>query len=398
MRRSPRAAIGRLGGAAAAAALLALALTGAGTAAAQTTSTADPTVRLTTPYPALMVEPGSDVKLDLSASAPQPERVDLSVGGLPTGWKATLRGGGFVISGLTAAPDPPGKAQLELSVPVATAPGAYNLTVTEAAPQGSSLLDLTVTVAKEVDSGITLTADFPSLKGGPTDTFSYTLTLTNNTPTQQTFNFVGTGPEGWTVTASPAAESRANTVSVDGGGTSQIKVAATPPAQVAAGKYPIQVDVTGANGASGKITLGAEVSGTGTLDAATEDGRLNLSGRSNHTTKETIVVSNTGTAALSNVSLTATPPSGWQVTFSPKQLDQIAAGQKADVVAEIKPAKDAIAGDYAATVNVNAGTSSKALDLRYTVKTSRSWGLIGLVIILAAAAVLFGVVRRLGRR
>ena len=218
---------------------------------------ADPSVRLTTPYPALLVEPGSDVKLDLNASAPQPERVDLAIDGLPDGWKATLRGGGFVISGLTASPDPPGKAQLELAVPPTAVPGSYPVGVIESAPQGTSRLDLTVTVASQVDSGIALTADFPSLNGGPTDTFSYTLTLTNNTPAQQTFNFTGSGPEGWTVTASPAAESRANTVTVDGGGTSQIKVSATPPANIASGKYQIEVDVTGANGATGKISLGA---------------------------------------------------------------------------------------------------------------------------------------------
>ena len=359
---------------------------------------ADPSVRLTTPYPALLVEPGSDVKLDLNASAPQPERVDLTIDGLPDGWKATLRGGGFVISGLTASPDPPGKAQLELAVPPTAVPGSYPVGVIESAPQGTSRLDLTVTVASQVDSGIALTADFPSLNGGPTDTFSYTLTLTNNTPAQQTFNFAGSGPEGWTVTASPAAESRANTVTVDGGGTSQIKVSATPPANIASGKYQIEVDVTGANGATGKIALGAEVSGVGALDAATTDGRLNLSGHSNHTSRETLVVSNTGTAALTAISFSATPPSGWQVTFSPSKLDQVAPGQKTQVVAEIKPAKDAISGDYALPVNVSAGTTSKALDLRYTVRTSRSWGVIGLLVIVVAGLVLFGVVRRLGRR
>ena len=152
---------------------------------------ADPSVRLTTPYPALLVEPGSDVKLDLNASAPQPERVDLAIDGLPDGWKATLRGGGFVISGLTASPDPPGKAQLELAVPPTATPGSYPVGVIESAPQGTSRLDLTVTVASQVDSGIALTADFPSLNGGPTDTFSYTLTLTNNTPAQQTLQLHG---------------------------------------------------------------------------------------------------------------------------------------------------------------------------------------------------------------
>ena len=78
------------------------------------------------------------------------------------------------------------------------------------------------------------------------------------------------------------------------------------------------------------------------------------------------------------MSLTATPPSGWQVTFTPSRWTRSPPAAKTEVVAEITPAKDAIAGDYATTINVAAGTSAKALDLRYTVKTSRSWGLIGL--------------------
>jgi uncharacterized membrane protein len=359
---------------------------------------ADPTVRLTTPYPAVLVQPGADVKLDLSASAPAPERVDLNVERLPAGWKATLRGGGFVISGLTAAPDPPGSAQLEVNVPASAAAGNYNFAVDEMAAQGVSQLNLTFTIAQHVDTGISLTADFPSLTGAPTDTFSYTLTLTNNTPAQQTFNFAPKGPEGWTVTASPAAQSRANTVSVDGGGTSDIDVTATPPSTVKAGSYPIEIDVTGANAASGKIQLGAVVTGTATLDAATDDGRLNLSGAANHTIHKTIVVSNTGTGDLTDVTFSASPPSGWQVTFNPTKIDQIAAGQNSNVTAEFTPAKDAIAGDYDATVTVNAGSNTKSLDFRYTVKTARSWGLIGLIIIVAAVGVLFGVVRRLGRR
>jgi uncharacterized membrane protein len=101
---------------------------------------------------------------------------------------------------------------------------------------------------------------------------------------------------------------------------------------------------------------------------------------------------------LTNVTFSASPPSGWQVTFLPDKVDQVAAGQKRDVVAQITPAKNAIAGDYAASVTVNAGSSSKTLDLRYTVKTGRSWGLIGLIVIVIAVGTLFTVVRRLGRR
>jgi uncharacterized membrane protein len=360
--------------------------------------TSDPTVRLTSPYPALAVEPGSKVKLDLSAHAPEPERVDLAVGGLPDGWNAILRGGGYVISGLTAGPETAGSAQLELDVPADAAPADYPITVTESAPQGTSSLQLTVTVAPVVDNGLSISADFPSLRGGPTDTFTYNLTLTNNTPSEQSFNFTGKGPDGWDVTVSPQAQAKANTVTIDAGGTSTVSVTAKPPASVAEGQYTISVDITGAQGGHGSIDLTAEVTGTGQLDVATADQRLNLSGNADETSRETIVVSNSGTAALDQVSFASSPPAGWTVTFDPKSLSNVAPGQTQQVVATIKPGKSALAGDYAIGVTATAGAERSNLDLRYTVKTSESWAIFGVLIAIGGVIVLAVAYRRFGRR
>ena len=45
------------------------------------------------------------------------------------------------------------------------------------------------------------------------------------------------------------------------------------------------------------------------------------------------------------------------------------------------PAGDAVAGDYSITVNANAQAGgSDSLEMRYTIRASRIWGLIGLVI------------------
>ncbi len=369
-----------------------------GAAAATTDTTPVDAVRLTTTYPSLSVEPGSTVKLDLDARAPVTERVDLAVPVLPDGWTATLRGGGFVISGLTAAPTGGAAAQLELRVPAAAAPGAYPVEVDESAPQGTSKLSLTINVQATVDSGVELTADFPSLSGGPADTFSYTLTITNNTPTSATFNFAGSGPTGWTVTASPEAQSRANTVTIDGGSTAKVTVSASPPAEVTAGQYPIDVTVTGANGASGKIELTAQVTGTAKLALATADQRLNLGGPATGTRSETLVVTNSGTKDLSGVSFNATPPTGWTVTFNPVKLDSVPAGQSAQVTATIKPSKDALVGDYAIGIAAASGKDSANIALRYSVSTSHTWWIVGLVLIVVALGAIYGVFRRLGRR
>jgi len=367
-------------------------------AATTDTTGSDPTVRLTTPYPALSVEPGSKVKLDLSAHAPEPERVDLAIGGLPDGWTAVMRGGGYVIAGLTAGPDTAGTAQLELDVPASAAAGDYPITVTESAPDGTSTLNVTVTVAPVVDNGIGITADFPSLRGGTTDTFTYNLTLTNNTPTQQEFNFAGTGPDGWDVTVSPQAQTRANTVQIDAGGTAVVTVTAKPPANVTEGKSTITVDITGAQGGHGSIDLTAEVTGAAKLDLATADQRLNLSGNADSTSKETILVENSGTAPLDSVTFSATPPAGWNVSFDPASLSNVAPGQTQQIVATVKPGKDALAGDYAINVSGTAGSERSDLALRYTVKTSESWAIFGVLVVIAGVAVLAVAYRRFGRR
>jgi len=186
--------------------------------------------------------------------------MDLSIDGLPDGWKDALRGGGFVISGVTAGPTA-GTAQFEVDVPTSATAGDYPITVRGKTPSGESDLDITVSVATQVDSGINLTADFPSLTGGPTDTFTYTLTIENDTPAEVTFNFAGQGRRAGRSPFSPSAQAKANTVTIAGGDKSTVSVTATPPADCASGQYPIGVQVTSQNGPSGSIQVMANVTG-----------------------------------------------------------------------------------------------------------------------------------------
>ena len=208
------------------------------------------------------------------------ESVALTVGAVPNGWGTTLRGGGFVIGAITAGtPDKPAVASLEVRIPPSAKPGDYPLVVSGAGTDGTSNLRVDLTVANQVDAGIGVTADFPSLRGDPTSTFTYNLTIANNTPASQTFTFDPSGPQGWEVTASPSAQAQANTVTVDAGDSAQVKVEAKPPASVAQGSYPIEVGVTSAAGAKGSIELTAEVTGAPKMEVTTADQRLNVSGQ-----------------------------------------------------------------------------------------------------------------------
>src|SRR4051794_31513536 len=359
---------------------------------------ADGPLTVSTPYPAIETEAGSTVKLDIDVATTSTEAVNIGLDGVPDGWKATLRGGGFVVTAVTATAAAPAKAQLEIDVPAQAAAGAYPISVTGSDGTNTSSLGITLDVAQEVDSGIQITADFPSLKGAPATAFSYNLTVTNNTPEQQTFTFDPTGPQGWTLTASPSAQANAQTMTIDAGGKSTVKVDATPPTGTAQGKYPIDVAVSAANGASGKIELTAEVSGAPKLALQTADQKLNTSGTANAEKRVPMIVSNTGTAALSNVQLAGTAPTGWDVSFDPKTLAGVQPDETAQVTAIIKPAKNAVAGDYTLTVRSSAGSDSSNVDLRYTVQGSRTLGFVAIGVIVVAFLALAGVFIRFGRR
>ena len=353
---------------------------------------------LSTPYPSVVARPGSTVKFDLAVTAPAVSVAQLTVDQLPTGWKTTLRGGGFVVNAVTAAPDAPGKVTAEIVVPPDAAAGAYSVNVLADDGAGQSALPLAVQVQAEVDSGVGVKADFPSLRGDPGSAFNYTLTVTNNTPEPQTFTFSAEGPQGWTVTASPVAAANANTVTVDADGTAQVKVSATPPDGVAEGKYPINVTIASDSGASGSFQLTAEVTGSSKLAVATADQRLNFSGQANSEKRVTLVVGNSGTAAVSAVQFAATPPSGWTVTFDPPKVDEVKPNETTQVVAVIKPAKNALAGDYAIGVRASAGSQASTLDLRYGVKGSQTLGIVAIAIIAFVFIGLAWLFRRLGRR
>lgn len=382
-----------------AAALLVALVVGLPTSAAAQTAEPPPTgLVLTSPYPSVETRPGSVVQLDLTLTSPTPEPVDLRVDGLPDGWTATLRGGGFVVHSVTAEPDGGTTVDLELEVAPDTAPGEYPITVVADGDSVSAEAVLTLVIAEQVNSGIRLTADFPTLSGEPGGTFDYRLTVANDTPTEQTFTFDPTGPQGWTVSASPTAEDRAQTVTIEAGGTATIDVTATAPQSVEQGTYPIDVAVIAPNGATGSIQLEAEIVGTPQLSLATADERLDVTGGANQERRIPLIVANPGTADLEVVRLAATAPSGWDVAFDPQEIEGVRPGETAQVTAIVQPSSDAVAGDYAMTIRASSGSLSSNVDLRYTLEGSRTLGIVAIGVIVAAFLALGAVFVKFGRR
>ena len=128
---------------------------------------------------------------------------------------------------------------------------------------------------------------------------------------------------------------------------------------------------------------------------------LSARGPSGGVTEIKFRVTNTGTAPLTNVEITATPPSDWTVAFDPAEpIPTIEPGADGfvDVTARITPSGDAIAGDYNLSFRANAEEANGTASIRFTVEASILGAVIGGALIIAAFAGLWWVFRRYGRR
>ncbi len=324
--------------------------------------------------------------------------IALEATGVPTGWTASFRGGGSLVSAIYVDGSKPASVDLEVKVPADAQPGAVRVGVRAAERGGGAgSLSAEIRVSDTASGGVTLEARYPTLKGPSAATYRFDLTLSNDTSQQQTFALQAAGPTGWTVDARPSSSTQAATAVVDAGGTTQIQVTAEAPAEEKAGNYTIAVEAVGGP-AVARADLAVEIVGSYTLDVTTPDGRLNADVTAGSATPVTLEVHNTGSAPLAGVAMTATPPQGWTVKFDPEVIEAIAPGDAAPVTAQVTAADDAIAGDYVLTIDAKSDQASGRTDIRTTVQTSPLWGFVGIAAIALVLAGLFLVFQQFGRR
>lgn len=354
---------------------------------------------ISTPWPAIEVEPGSDVTLTLEVRATPRQRVDLEVTEAPEGWETLLRAGGFVVRAVTADDgEDPVEVDLEVRVPLDAPEGTNRVVVSARGADGTTdQVAVDLLVAEEVAGAVTLEAEFPELTGAADDTFRWTAELYNALPGETTFSLQAAGPPGWIATARPAGEAQATTITLAGGESATVNVEADPPDRVEAGTYDLLVVVTG-GGQRVELALTAVVEGMVALQLSTPDDRLNAAGSAGRVTRVALVVANTGSSPLEDLRLRADPPAGWEVRFEPDEVPPIAPGETGEVVALVTPADNAITGDYIVTLEAEADGRTSSVDVRFQVRTPLSWGAVGLALIVAALAALALVFRRFGRR
>jgi uncharacterized repeat protein (TIGR01451 family) len=353
---------------------------------------------VTTPFPSVVAEPGNTATFKLVIGADQAGDVKLAVQGAPDGWITRFTGGGLNVESAFVDKGKPVEVDFEAEIPDTATDGANAMRVV--ATQGGSAvtLPLQVRIAAQAGGDVTMTSDFPELRGPQTTTFTFNLTLKNGTGTDQTFALDAQGPDpSWTVSAKPAGQSQAVSTVVKAGSSASITATAQAPDGTAAGTYPFTVTATG-GGKTAQVQLSVVITGSFTVDVSTPDQVLSTTANAGSLTNFTIRVTNNGTAPITNVTTTATAPTGWTVTFDPATVPSIDAGKYQDVTAKITPTSDAITGDYNVTMTAKAAEASGNTTIRVKVETPAFWWIAGILLIVAVFAALYWVFRTYGRR
>jgi uncharacterized membrane protein len=351
-------------------------------------------------FPAVAVQPGSTttVPLKLQNFGLAPERYRLSVTGLPTGWTATLLGGGQPIAAAMPATDANVSFDLRIDAPANASGGSQTITV-KAEGQGSNVeLPIVLTLAKELPAKLKIDTALPALRGTSKSSFEYQLTIKNDAGRNLLVSFAANAPKNFETSFTEAYGSQElSSVSIEAGKSKDVKLKVRPPSTVDAGSFPVAVTAS-AEGATAKTEVTLDIVGQPRLSLSGRDGLVSAKAEAGKQSSVPILVSNTGSAPADAVELASSAPSGWKIEFNPKTVDKIEPNKDVEVTALITPTEKSLAGDYMANLRASSRGETASTQFRVTVATSNVWGAWGIGIVGAALLFMVAAIARFGRR
>src|SRR5690348_581380 len=263
-------------------------------------------------YPAVTLRPGetSTISLRLQNYNMTPERLALSLNGVPSGWTATLLGGGQPVAAAMPAANSSVALSLRLDVPKNAPMGTQTVTV---AAQGSATnlqLPINVTLAKDLPAKLTLTPQLPDLRGTSKSSFEYQLSIKNDSGKKLTVSLSAQAPQNFdTSFTEQYGTQELKAVPVDAGQSKDVKLKVTPPNTAGAGKYKVVARVA-AEETSATADLGLDITGQPKLLLSGREGLISMRAAAGKEQTVPIVVTNTGTAPAEDVELSGSGPSG----------------------------------------------------------------------------------------
>lgn len=373
---------------------LSIALLWTGFAFSPGTAKAATNLELYTPYRQLTAAPGESItySIELINHTSSTQLANIGFTTNHKDWVYDLTTGGKNAQQIAVKAGEAQSLNLRLDVPLQIDAGQYQFKVTA----GDASLDLTVVVAEKGTFNSNFEIEQENMEGYAGSDFTFSATLRNHTAEEQTYALAASPASGWEVRFQ-SNSNYVSSVTLEPNASQTISVQVTAPEGVAADDY--QIPITAYNNAT-KAEAQIEVSiiGSYNLSLKTSDERLNTSIQAGGNSTIELIVENTGTAALENISVSSVTPTNWQVQFEPKTIASLEPGKTATVQAIITSSEDALPGDYAMSISARTDQKSADASIRVTVKSSVLWGWIGVAIIVAVLLGIYSLFRRYGRR
>ncbi|HPY66942.1 MAG TPA: NEW3 domain-containing protein [Bacteroidales bacterium] len=350
---------------------------------------------LYTAFRRISVPPGEsiDYPIDVINNTESTKEADLSITGMPSGWNYTLKYGAYVIRQISVLPGEKKSLSLTVQVPLKVNKGTYRFQVVAG---DFFVLPLVVTISEQGTFKTEFTSTQPYMEGIATSMFNFQASLNNSTPERQHYGLSADAPAGWVVTFRPNFR-QATSVDIEANSKVDIAIDIDPPDRAQAGTYRIPIRAF-TKETSANLDFEVVITGTYGMTLTTPTGLLSTSVTAGDNKRLALIINNTGSSELRNVTIGSESPINWKVEFEPDRIDVIEPGGSVRLFATIDVDKKAIAGDYVVTFeSVVAETSSKAT-FRVIVKTPMIWGWLGIFIIVGALGLVFYLFRKYGRR
>jgi uncharacterized membrane protein len=357
-----------------------------------------------TEYSGVVVPRGEAVRMELTVEnkGRRDETVGLKFTQVPKGWKASLKGGGFSVTGV-AVPDGKTRNLTFTAEPDKGLPaGSYVFALEGATADGAlkAAQEITVTTRErgKETGDLQITTSYPVLRGPSDSQFEFSLDVQNKGEMDRTFDLAAQFPEKWEVTFKPGYESKQiSSLRIKGGSNQTVAVQVTPRKDAQAGEYPVLVRVS-AGEARTEVPLKVILTGIYKLDAMTPTGLMSAEAVQGQPTTVSLVVKNTGSSVNRNISFSSFKPENWKVEFKPEKLEALEPNAIKQVEATITPAAQALVGDYSVALSVDGEKANKTVEMRVTVKAPTAWGWIGVGLIAVVIGGMGGLFVWLGRR
>ena len=215
-----------------------------------------------------------DVNLKLRNYALAPERLALSVAGVPQGWTATLLGGGQPIAAAMPATDDSVSLDLRLDVPKDAKIGTQTLTVNADGGTITLRCRSRSRSPRNCRPSSRFHPQLPELRGSSRSSFEYTLTIKNDSGKKLLVSLAADAPQNFDTSFTEAYGTQQLTaIPVDAGKTKDVKLKVSPPDTVDAGHYPVTVHIA-AEDARATAEVALDITGEPKLTLAGREGLL----------------------------------------------------------------------------------------------------------------------------